>query len=268
MAWLENQGETKATARILFKSSEAILAGTNVVDALAKELNLQVEWHFKEASNLQKGQTVGIIRGKLSNILSMERLALNLLTRLTGIATKCERLKSIALNCGFSGMLAGTRKTTPGLNLLEKYAMSVGGFAPHRANLSESPIIIKDNHFHARKDLLNTSLRNGNFIFNAKIEVECDSLEMAVKAAKWGADIVMLDNFSPSKASEAVMELKKEFPHLLVEISGGIDEENIQAYASIPNVDIISCGAVTQKVVYADFSLQIIDCQWKEEKSM
>ncbi len=253
---LGKEVENHAKAYIVFKSHHGILAGTNVVDALASELGLPTKWNFSEGSELERSQLIGEITGKLGNLLAFERISLNILTRLSGIATKCSKLNELAKNSGFSGVLAGTRKTTPGLMHLEKYAMTVGGFQTHRMNASESPTIIKDNHWIAKKDLF-TALERKSLPFHNKIEVECNSLKMALEVAAWGADILMLDNFSLSEAREATKKIKELYPKILVELSGGIDEENIEAYACIPGVDIISCGAVTQKASYADFSMRI-----------
>ena len=253
---LGKEAENCATGYIVFKSLNGILAGTNVVDALASEVGLFTKWKCSEGCTLQNGQVIGEITGKLGDLLVVERISLNVLTRLTGIATKCSKLRKLAGNCGYSGVLAGTRKTTPGFMMLEKYAMTVGGFQTHRMNASESPTIIKDNHWSAKEGLFST-LDRKSLPFHNKIEVECNSLEMALEVADWGADILMLDNFSPKDAKEATEAIKERFPRVLVEVSGGIDEENIELYASIPNVDVISCGAVTQKACYADFSMRI-----------
>lgn len=157
---------------------------------------------------------------------------------------------------GFNGRIAGTRKTTPGFRLVEKYALIVGGCDPHRYDLS-SMIMLKDNHVDIAGSItaairLVWPLKS----FSQKIEVECRSLEDAMEALQAGADVAMLDNAGPEKAGQWALEIKKLYPHAIVEVSGGINESNVLQYNQ-PGIDVISMGSLTQDQQHIDFSLKI-----------
>lgn len=157
---------------------------------------------------------------------------------------------------GWRGRVAGTRKTTPGFRLVEKYALLVGGADTHRMDLS-SMVMLKDNHI-ASTGSVERSVQCARAIagFTVKIEVEARGLADALEAAAAGADIVMLDNLAPSAVAAAAAELRLRHPRVLVEASGGIDPTNVAAFM-LDTVDIISMGALTQGVPHVDFSLKI-----------
>lgn len=214
-------------------------------------MDCQVEWLLPEGSlvdpaSVPNGKVVvAKVTGKCRNILLGERTALNILTRASGIATQAQASVAIARGLGWHGHVAGTRKTTPGFRLVEKYALLVGGASTHRHDLSQM-VMLKDNHVWAAGSITSAVHKAKKAAgFSMKIEVECRSLEEAVEAASAGADIVMLDNFDPEPLKATAAKLKTQFPHLLIEASGGITPETLGSYVS-PHVDIVSQGKLTQ----------------------
>lgn len=163
-----------------------------------------------------------------------------------------ERIKSSGAR------LVGTRKTTPGFRIVEKYAMIVGGCDPHRYDLS-SMIMLKDNHVDLAASVTEAVSKAKKLAsFAQKIEVECRSLEDAMEALEAGADIVMLDNAGPEKSASWSLVIKERFPHALIEVSGGITESSISEYVfDKHSIDIISMGSLTQDMHHVDFSLKI-----------
>lgn len=249
-------GENEETAVLLCKS-RGILAGVPFFEAIFHELGCKVEWEFAEGVQVETATTVAKVTGKVNKILLGERVALNCITRASGIATKARNLTKLKEEHKWHGEIAGTRKTTPGFRLVEKYALLVGGVSTHRYDLS-SMIMLKDNHIWTSgsvKQAVRDARKVGGF--SLKIEVECRSVEEAREAATAGADIVMLDNFEPKALHKAAGVLKQEFPHLLIEGSGGVKMENIAQYFG-PHVDVISMGSLTQGYQTINFSLKIL----------
>ncbi|KAJ1749337.1 nicotinate-nucleotide diphosphorylase (carboxylating) [Coemansia sp. RSA 1821] len=221
-----------------------------------------VTWNFEEGAEIipnDRKVEVAVVQGPARLILMGERLALNILARCSGVASRARRLRSIADSCGFQGIVAGTRKTTPGFRLVEKYGMQVGGADTHRMDLS-SMVILKDNHIWATGSITN-AVKQARTVagFSIKIEVECQSEAEAMEAIDAGADIVMLDNFNPSELELAAASIKASLgakKQVLIEASGGITEANAAEYM-VPGIDIISFGSMTQSVPHVDFSLKI-----------
>ena len=209
-----------------------------------------------EASGSNKLALATVV-GPVNRILQGERTALNTLSRCSGVATASREAAKIAESLGWKGYTAGTRKTTPGFRIVEKYGLLVGGVATHRLDLSQM-VMLKDNHIWSAGSITKAvKLARQAAGFSQKIEVECQSKEEAVEAAKAGADIVMLDNFAPNKLKEDAKSLKEEFPHLLIEASGGITVQTMRDYLS-EHVDILSQGKLTQGYSCLDFSLKIV----------
>ena len=249
-------GESEEVAVLLCKS-RGILAGVPFFDAIFHELGCKVEWVFLEGAQVEPATTVAKVTGTVSKILLGERVALNCITRASGIATKARTLANLKQEHKWHGEIAGTRKTTPGFRMVEKYALLVGGVSTHRYDLS-SMIMLKDNHIWTAgsvKQAVQDARKVGGF--SIKIEVECRSVEEAGEAATAGADIVMLDNFEPEALHKAAEVLKQGFPRLLVEGSGGVKMENIVQYFG-PHVDVISMGSLTQGYEAVNFSLKIL----------
>lgn len=249
-------GEAQETALLLCKS-KGTLAGVPFFNAVFEELGCSVEWKYPEEVVVEPISTIAVVKGNVNKILLGERLALNCLSRASGIATKAKNLVELKKAAKWAGEIAGTRKTTPGFRIVEKYALLVGGASMHRYDLS-SMIMLKDNHIWSAGNITQ-AVTNARSVggFSLKIEVECRSVEEARSAAHAGADIVMLDNFLPDALHQSAAILKGEFPNLLIEASGVINEDNISGYFN-PNVDVISLGSLTQGYKPVNFSLKIL----------
>lgn len=193
-------------------------------------------------------------------ILLGERVALNTLARCSGIATKSARMLSLVRNAGYSNILAGTRKTTPGFRLVEKYGMLVGGCDTHRIDLS-AMTMLKDNHVVAAGSITRAvKAAQAAAGFAIKVEVECQSEAEADEAVAAGADVVMLDNFTGEGVKVAARSLKERWRgrrEFLVEVSGGLTEANVAEFVC-NDVDVISTSSIHQGVPHVDFSLKIV----------
>ena len=236
-----------------------IAAGIKEVAVLAESLGLSVKPEVADGEKIRNGQTLMKISGDARTILSAERTMLNLLSRMSGIATATRRLVEKLVKAKATAKIAGTRKTALGLGYFDKKSVQVGGGDPHRLRLDDM-ILIKDNHVAIAGSVEEAVKRAKQAVsFSKKIEAEVTSVADALKAAKAGADIVMLDNFSPKQVRAAVEALKKTgfFGKVLLEVSGGITEQNLLEYASA-QVDVISMGALTHSVKALDVSLEVV----------
>lgn len=253
-------GEEITTATILCKSS-GIIAGVPFVNAIFDELGCTVEWLREEGTEVTEEEAatklaVARVTGKTRCLLLGERTALNCMSRASGIATQAKRIVSLVRAQGWKGQVAGTRKTTPGFGLVEKYALLIGGASTHRMDLSHMTML-KDNHIWASGSIT-LAVQKARIVlgFSSKIEVECRDLEEAYEAAIAGADIVMLDNFSPEEIKRDSKIFKDKYPHVIVEASGGIRENTICNFLC-DTVDVISQGALTQGYSTVDFSMKL-----------
>lgn len=248
-------GEKEETALLLMKG-EGVLAGVPFFNAIFKELECSVTWNEKEGTSIEPIKCIATVNGKVRQLLLGERVALNCLSRASGIATLARRLHTIAENVGWKGEIAGTRKTTPGFRLVEKYALLVGGVSTHRYDLS-SMIMLKDNHIWTSGSI-SQAVKDARTVggFSSKVEVECRSLEDAEEAANAGSDVVMLDNFKPKALQDAASVIKSKYNKTLVEASGGITEDTLVDYL-LPEIDVVSLSRLTQGYDTVDFSLKI-----------
>lgn len=255
-------GSAPRTAHLLCKSP-GILAGRPFVDEIFRQLDCTVEWHAKEGDHIDttgKGKVkVATVKGPTRKLLLGERVALNTLARCSGVATKSRKLLNLVREAGYTKTLAGTRKTTPGFRLVEKYGMLVGGIDGHRHDLS-SMIMLKDNHIWA-KGSITAAVKAAKSVggFALKVEVECQTEEEADEAIEAGADIVMLDNFTGDGIKVAARSLRDRWQgkhEFLLESSGGLTEDNVRGYIC-NDIDIISTSSVHQGVPHVDFSLKI-----------
>ena len=198
------------------------------------------------------------VTGPVAHLLRGERTALNSISRCSGVASLSRRCADIAKNHGWKGEVAGTRKTTPGFRLVEKYGLLVGGASTHRLDLSQM-VMLKDNHVWSCGGSIEAAVKKARGVsgFSQKIEVECQSLEEALTAAGAGADVVMLDNFEPDDLKRDAKLFKEKYPHVTVEASGGITIETMAEYFS-EHVDVISQGKLTQGYDCVDYSLKIV----------
>ncbi|GME40754.1 hypothetical protein GTA08_BOTSDO04408 [Neofusicoccum parvum] len=220
---------------------------------------IRVEWHIQEGETFDPVKHCATVRGPVRKVLLGERVALNTLARCSGIATKSASLLSLLRAAGYRNTLAGTRKTTPGFRLVEKYGMLVGGCDAHRHDLS-TMTMLKDNHIWACQGSITRAVRAAKAAggFSVKVEVECQSFEEADEAIGAGADVVMLDNFTGDGVKVCARRLKEKWgTKALVEVSGGLTEENVEAYVC-EDVDVVSTSSIHQGVKHVDFSLKIV----------
>ena len=244
---------------MLLGKSKGVLAGSPFFNEVFAQLGCTVEWFKSEGDEVspESGPVhVAKVTGPARHILLGERTALNILTRASGIATAARAAVTAAKAEGWQGEVAGTRKITPGFRLVEKYALLVGGASTHRMDLSHM-VMLKDNHIWSAGSITGAvQVARAAAGFSSKIEVETRSLEEALEAASAGADVIMLDNYSPEGMIADAGKLKAAHPHVMVEASGGITTKTLPAYCH-PNVDIISMGSLTQGYDTLDFSLKI-----------
>ena len=212
--------------------------------------SIELKANFKDGDAVKKGDVIATVSGNAQNVLTGERTALNFMQRLTGIATRTHA--SVAEVAGTNAKITDTRKTTPGLRVLEKYAVRVGGGTNHRFNLADG-VLIKDNHIAVSGGIKN-AVKNARAVIphTLKIEVEVETKEQLAEALDAGADIIMLDNMSNDLMRECVGLVAGR---ALVEASGNMGEKNLREVAET-GVDIISIGALTHTVKAADISLK------------
>ena len=242
---------------VVFAKEAGVAAGIEETVIFAESLGLSVKAEVADGDEVKSGTVILRLSGNARVILSAERTMLNLLSRMSGIATATRKLTEKLRKANLTAKVAATRKTAPGLLYFDKKAVLIGGGDPHRLRLDDM-ILLKDNHVVIAGSVENAVRKAKAASVNKKIEAEVTSAADAVKAAEAGADIVMLDNFSPKQIREAVETLKKAgfFGKVLLEVSGGITEKNLLEYASM-QVDIISLGALTHSVKALDISLEI-----------
>jgi nicotinate-nucleotide pyrophosphorylase (carboxylating) len=243
---------------VVVAKETGIVAGIEEIMTLAAMLELKIKAEVAEGEEIKKGQIIMKISGNAQNILSVERTMLNLLSRMSGIATATKRLAEKLKKVNSKAKIAATRKTAPGLLYFDKKAVLAGGGDPHRLHLDDM-ILVKDNHTAIVGGVEEAVKRaKQNCSFSKKVEVEVVNVADALKAVEAGADIVMLDNFSPKQVTETVEEFKKAgfFGKATLEVSGGITEQNIMEYA-LTQVDFMSIGMLTHSVKALDMSLEI-----------
>ncbi|MDI6800084.1 MAG: carboxylating nicotinate-nucleotide diphosphorylase [Actinomycetota bacterium] len=244
----------KVSARGLFLAeSDGILAGLAVAQFAFKAVDESLTFlaNFEDGEHIEAGDIIIEVHGEAASILKAERTALNFLQHLSGIATATSKFVEKAKP--FKAEILDTRKTTPCLRALEKYAVRCGGGVNHRMGLYDA-ILIKDNHIKAAGDLTVAVRRAKEAHPDMAVEVETESLEMVKEALEAGADIIMLDNMTPSEVMEAV---KVAHGRAILEASGGINLSNIEEYAK-SGVDRISTSAITQAAVPLAISLDLI----------
>lgn len=235
----------------LILKEDAVISGIEVFKYIFKKIDKSINFiNFKEDSFYYKG-VIGEIIGNESSILSAERTALNFIQRMSSVATATYNLKKLINNQNVQ--LIDTRKTIPGWRILDKYSVLVGGGKNHRMNLGEL-IMIKDNHYNEKN--LSKIIENGKTKFpNLKIEVEVENFTQLKKVMLENVDIIMLDNWPINKVQEAIKMIRDKNKNILIEISGGIDSNNISEYAKYsPN--FISSGSITHSPMSIDLSLE------------
>ena len=250
--------ENKIFYAKLISKDDGILAGIEIIKEMFREYGIDVISSKCDGDEISKGDILLEVEGNARKILLLERTALNLLMRMSGVATVTNRIVTKVNDINPKIRVAGTRKTAPALQKFDKLAIAIGGGDPHR-NALDDMVLIKDNHIAvvgSVKDAL--KLAKENISFSKNIEIEVESVEDAIIACQNGADIVMLDNMSPENAQNTLNVLKEKGlrENVLIEISGGITEDNILDYAPL-DVDIISLGSITHQASSLNFSLDM-----------
>lgn len=241
---------------VLHSKEDGIIAGLNVAELVFAVVDQDVRFRMnvQDGTAVKKGDVVARVEGRTRSILTAERLALNLLQRMSGIATKTRQF--VEATAGLPVRVVDTRKTTPGHRMLEKYAVRVGGGANHRFGLYDA-VMIKDNHIKASGSIRQAIERARAAIpHTMKIEVEIEHMEQLDEALQAGADIIMLDNMSNDLMRRCVAAIRAAAPHVTIEASGGVRLDTIRAMAET-GVDVISVGGLTHSVQALDISLDL-----------
>lgn len=252
-----------ASSTILCKDSEqAVVAGLREVGIVFDLCKCSCTALVDEGSMVSRGNEVMRIKGRARDILKAERTALNLLMRMSGIATETKKFVEVVKKISKDIEIAGTRKTAPGLRSFDKKAIKIGGGRTHRNSLDEM-VLIKDNHL-VLTGSIGESISSAKKLVGNNIKVECEvtDLQSAIEAINFGADVIMLDNFSPQEVENATRVLKELGlrQKCLLEISGGISLANVSQFAK-SNPDRISVGSLTHSVKSVDFSLEVDSCR-------
>ncbi|MGB5635928.1 MAG: carboxylating nicotinate-nucleotide diphosphorylase [Waterburya sp.] len=249
--------ESKINQAIWVVKEDGVIAGLPIAARVFELLDHEAKFtlEIEEGDFCKSGTKIASIQGNREALLTGERVALNLAMRLSGIATATrsyvEKIKNLPTK------LVDTRKTTPGLRVLEKYATRVGGAINHRMGLDDA-VMIKDNHIKAAGGIEKAiALLRNNIPYPLNIEVETTNIEEVEKALQHGADIIMLDNMSPEKMTQAVKVIRETNPRVRIEASGNITLETIRAVAET-GVDYISSSAPITRSHWLDLSMRMI----------
>ena len=252
---------TAPNTAVFFAKSTMVLAGFPFVEAIFRYCGCKVQW-FAEEGSLVKGSSknkvvIGEVTGPVNRILQGERTALEVLTRCSSVAYQMSLAVEVAEAKKWKGTIAGTRKTTPGtFRLVDKYGLLIGGGDPHRYSLS-GMTMLKDNHVDAAGSItaaVKKAKAAGGFAI--KVEVEARNLDEATEACEAGADVVMLDNFTPEALARHAPAMKRQYKNVLFEVSGGITHRTLPTFL-VDGVDILSMGCLTHGPPAVDVSLKI-----------
>ncbi|WP_201317697.1 carboxylating nicotinate-nucleotide diphosphorylase [Paenibacillus sp. EPM92] len=257
--------EASESKGIIHVKDTGIVAGLPVAKAVFAVVDpaLRFKALAGEGQAVSHGTVLAEIEGSTRSILLGERLALNLLQRMSGIATRTrqfvDRLE------GLPTRLVDTRKTTPGHRMLEKYAVRVGGGHNHRYGLYDA-VMIKDNHIKGAGGIAQAiKSARANIPHTMKIEVEVESFEQLEEALAAGPDLIMLDNMEPGQMEQAVRRIKNQAPHIMVEASGSVSLDSVRLIAET-GVDVISVGRLTYSVQALDISLDLNEQKGQKEE--
>jgi len=233
--------------------NDAVIAGLEEAVTIFEEYGVDCDPRVTDGERVKKGTKVMSLSGPLRNIITLERTALNIMMRMSGIATATNDVLIVCRKKNENVRIAGTRKTTPGFREFEKKAIMLGGGDPHRYGLDDM-ILVKDNHIKAAGGIKNVidSLKLAPFA--KKVEIEVENMDDAIAAAEGGADIIMIDNANPAKA-KGIADAVRKIRNVKIEVSGNITSENAADYASF--ADVISMGSLTHSVRAVHFSLSI-----------
>lgn len=238
---------------------DGVLAGLEEAKQIFDYMGVKYTTEFADGARIKRDDTILTVRGAGAKILKVERLVLNFMGRMSGIATLTSMFVHEARRANAAITVAGTRKTTPGFRKYEKKAIVIGGGDPHRFGLYEA-VIIKDNHIMLM-GLENAIKKTKERVsFTRKIEVEVESIEDALRAAELNVDIIMLDNMPAAEVKECVnlMAERGIRDALILEASGGINLTNIKEFAAT-GVDVVSSGRLTHSATWLGFSLNVVE---------
>jgi nicotinate-nucleotide pyrophosphorylase (carboxylating) len=238
-------------------SNESITCGLEEAQTVFDICGCSTELVMRDGSLVRKGDVVMNVRGEARSVLKAERTALNLVMRMSGIATITRAFVTLVQQFDLGVKIAGTRKTAPGLRYFDKKAITIGGGYSHRMRLDDM-VLIKDNHLEVAESIERTvQAAKDKAGAGVKIECEATNTEEAIRAANAGADVIMLDNFSSSEAESAVRAIRELGTPVEIELSGGINLGNVIDYVKAkPN--IISIGYLTHSSAAIDYSLAIV----------
>ncbi|WP_141433642.1 carboxylating nicotinate-nucleotide diphosphorylase [Bacillus sp. 03113] len=262
--FMEDIGERDVTSELIFSENEkgkivyiakesGVFCGTEVIRtgfALLDE-EVQIEMNVKDGDRIEKGQTIAVVQGTVWTLLKGERVTLNLIQRMSGIAT--QTAEALSLISHSTTRICDTRKTTPGLRMLEKYAVRVGGGFNHRFGLYDA-VMIKDNHISFAGSIMN-AVNNvrASLGHMVKVEVETETKEQVIEAIEAKADVIMFDNRTPAEIKEWIKLVPEG---IVTEASGGIAMNNLADYGDT-GVDYISLGFLTHSVQSLDISVKV-----------
>ena len=241
----------------LIAKQDGVIAGLGVFARVFALIDpaVTVDALVSDGDEVKSGQRLATVQGDVRVLLEGERVALNYLQRMSGVATYTHRIVAALAAAGASTRLVCTRKTTPGLRLFEREAVRMGGGHLHRYGLSDA-VMLKDNHIDAAGGIKPAvAAARATAPFTAKVEVECESLDMVREAVEAGADIIMLDNMDHAAMAEAIDLIDGR---ATTEASGNVTAENVTACADL-GVDIVSCGALTHSAGILDLSLKHLE---------
>ncbi len=246
--------ESKEIRAYILAKSDGVFAGREYIDVLAKMYDLALMWDVRDGESFREGDKLLFVSGDSKKILSLERSILDIALHASSIATLTAEYVSVIKNTGVK--LLDTRKTRPLLREFEKYAVRCGGGLNHRMGLDDC-LMLKDTHLQTIDDL-NMFMQEvrQKIPFTSKVEIECESLEMAQKAMKAGADIVMCDNMSLEETAAVVTYKNENYPHILLEASGNVTLDTIENIAKT-GVDAISSGAIIHQANWIDLSMKV-----------
>ncbi|NPA55897.1 MAG: carboxylating nicotinate-nucleotide diphosphorylase [Epsilonproteobacteria bacterium] len=243
---------TKATAHIIAKDN-GILSGVEYLRYIDELAELKIEWFKQDRDKISNQDIICSISGNSKDLLSCERVILNILQHSSGIATNAHKFAKLAKG---KIHILDTRKTRPLLRTFEKYSAKVGGITNHRLGLDDC-LMLKDTHLALFKSISQAIAHaRAEIPWTTKIEVECETFEMAKEAMKCGVEIVMCDNMTHKEIKKVVKYRNEHYPQTLIEVSGNITLENIQKYISL-GIDAISSGSIIHQAVFLDFSMKI-----------
>ena len=250
-ALVEDAVDSKAD---IIAKSDGVMAGRKYIEVLAELEGLEISWGKKDGESFVKHDIIAIVRGDSHTVLKTERTILNIILHASSIATLTNKYVNIIEPYGVK--LLDTRKTRPLLRVFEKYATRCGGAVNHRLGLDDC-LMIKDTHLKTIKNLKEYVIKARKQIpFTSKIEIEAETFDIAKEAFEAGADIVMCDNMQPKQIEEIVKYKNENYPHILLELSGNISLDTIEAYAKTAP-DAISSGALIHQANWIDISMKM-----------